>query len=496
MCLLGTRRLSRSTDTTSSPEVQEKKTLGVAADVGGHIIGWADDWETSGGTDPRQRKGLGPWLRGEKGPYDGVAASAVDRIGRNLRDVLNTQHDLTDLGRVIVTGDHQGIWVFPDDENDFTMKAWASQMELRSIQRRCADDTVRSREAGEPKQRPSYGYIFKRATGHGKVISVDLDEAAMEPLWPVVERILGDTTDTITVSTEAARLTRDEVLSPADRLAFNYGRPVKGSPWTAKSLHLILTSWAALGYLLHNGVPAIGADGQRIRLSQHQHWDEETRLALIEKTKPKRKGSRAPKSTRLLSGRGVCGNCSATLYVGGRSGPDHGWGCTARVRGIPGSQHCTPAPSIYASVLDAGVTDWFLARYGDAEVMRTVFDPGTGYAARIKTMEADQQRLREDRAAGLYGSPADTDWYRETYGRLSAEIAELSALPERPAGMRRVPSGRTIGQVWREARDDAARRELLIRYQVKVTLWPEVAEQTGPRYTVTGMSGKFLGLAA
>jgi len=472
--------------------------LSAAAAVGGHIIGWADDWETSGGTDPRQRKGLGPWLQGKKGPYDGIAAAAVDRIGRNLRDVLNTKHDLTQLGRVIVTGDHPGIWLFPDDENEFTMKAWASQMELRNIQRRIVDDTVRSREAGEPKQRPSYGFMFTRASGgRGKVLSVDVDEAAMTPVWNVVERILGDLTGMITVATEAARLTREQVLSPADRLAFTYGRPVKGRPWTAKSLHLILTSWAALGYLLHNGQPVIGADGQRIRLSQHQHWDEETRLALIEKTKPKRKGSRAPKSTRLLSGRGVCGNCSATLYVGGRSGPDHGWGCTARVRGIPSSQHCVPAPSIYASELDGYVSDWFLARYGDAELMRTVFDPGTGYAARIKTMEADQQRLRADRAAGLYDAPADTEWYRETYGRLSAEIAELSALPERPAGMRRVPSGKTIRDTWRDALDDAARRELLIRYEVTVTLWPEVEGQTGPRYKASGMApAKFLGLVA
>ena len=90
--------------------------MSAAAAVGGHIIGWADDWETSGGTDPRQRKGLGPWLQGKKGPYDGIAAAAVDRIGRNLRDVLNTKHDLTQLGRVIVTGDHPGIWLFPDDE--------------------------------------------------------------------------------------------------------------------------------------------------------------------------------------------------------------------------------------------------------------------------------------------------------------------------------------------------------------------------------------------
>src|SRR5208337_142928 len=47
----------------------------------GHIVGWADDWEVSGATDPLTRRGFGPWLRGEMGPYDGIAAASVDRVG-------------------------------------------------------------------------------------------------------------------------------------------------------------------------------------------------------------------------------------------------------------------------------------------------------------------------------------------------------------------------------------------------------------------------------
>ena len=44
-CWLGERRLSRKTDKTSSPEEQANQILWAAADNGGHIIGWADDWE-------------------------------------------------------------------------------------------------------------------------------------------------------------------------------------------------------------------------------------------------------------------------------------------------------------------------------------------------------------------------------------------------------------------------------------------------------------------
>ena len=59
---------SRKTDKTSSPQRQGGQDLQAAADAGGHIIAWADDWEVSGATDPMTRKGLGPWLRGRYGP--------------------------------------------------------------------------------------------------------------------------------------------------------------------------------------------------------------------------------------------------------------------------------------------------------------------------------------------------------------------------------------------------------------------------------------------
>jgi site-specific DNA recombinase len=147
-------------------------------------------------------------------------------------------------------------------------------------------------------------------------------------------------------------------------------------------------------------------------------WDRATHDALVKATAPKRDGSRAPKGAQLLSGAAFCGNCGARLYITGRANSMHAYGCTARVRGIRASAECRPALAMAITALDVLVGEWFLARYGTGEVMRKVYDPGTGHAAQITELEATRARLRDDRQAGLYDDAGDAEWYRTEYRRL------------------------------------------------------------------------------
>ncbi|WP_247745715.1 recombinase family protein [Streptomyces oryzae] len=89
-----------------------------------------------------------------------MVAAAVDRLGRNVADCLNTGYKMRDEGKLLVTCGHDGPWDLDDpaDENRFTIEAWGAQMELRSIQRRNRDATVKARKAGRPKHQPSYGF--------------------------------------------------------------------------------------------------------------------------------------------------------------------------------------------------------------------------------------------------------------------------------------------------------------------------------------------------
>lgn len=483
-CLVGVRRLSRKTDRTSSPQRQAEQILAATADAGGHIVAWADDWEVSGATDPLTRRGFGPWLRGEMGPYDGIVAASVDRVGRNVRDTLNTQTLLTGQDRIVITADHAGVWDFsdPNQENDWLIKAWGSQLELRAIQKRNRDETERARKAGEPKQRPSYGYMFVRLAPTAKVDHVEIDPVAFEVIQEVARRILADETGHVTVSTEAFRLNREGVPSPMDRIAQLYGRPVRGRTWSPKAVEHILRSEAALGYLMHDGRPVLGEGGRPVRIAEPL-WDRATHDALLAKTAPKRPGYRAPKGMDLLSGIAFCGNCGVRLYKIGRPRRRYGYGCIGRMRGLRISADCKPAPSMAITALDTQVSEWFLARYGTGEVMRKVYDPGTGHAAQVAELEANRKRLREDRQAGLYDLGEDAEWYRTEYQRLGEEIAALKALPERQPGMRMVPTGRNIAQEWKAA-DMVRRREMLAEFEVRVVLHPK---EHDPRVAITGI---------
>jgi hypothetical protein len=62
-----------------------------------------------------------------------------------------------------------------------------------------------------------------------------------------------------------------------------YGREPKGAIWRPATLKRILTSEAALGYLMHKDKPVLGADGRPIRIADPL-WDQTTRAALIKKT--------------------------------------------------------------------------------------------------------------------------------------------------------------------------------------------------------------------
>ncbi|MFJ5234739.1 recombinase family protein [Kitasatospora sp. NPDC088391] len=473
-CLLGVRRLSRVQAATSSPARQRDLILDAAAREGGHIIGWADDWEVSGASDPFTRPKLGPWLKGRHGPYDGLAASAVDRIGRDVYEGLRLARENASAGRTLLTADHAGYWDLndPQQEQEFTLKLFMAQGEHRSIRTRNRQEAERARREGEVAGRPAYGFMHVRLPFGGKVSHTENEPDSAVVARGFVRRLLTDETGRVTVDSEAARLTRAGVLSPADWSRVMYGKEPTGGHWNGNIIKRICLSDASLGYLTHKGKAVLGRDGHPVRIAPGL-WDRQTQAALREKLTKAPKGPRAPKSELLLPNVAVCGCCTVRLYrtsTSHKSGIIPAWACKARTDGLLGSEKC-PQPSAPIAEMDEFAERRFLTEFGPAEFTERVWEPGNGVAQRIADLEADRERLRADRAAGLYDDQDDAEWYRREYARMGAELREAKATPEKPAGWYSVPTGRTVASEWEKA-DIVGRRELLEEFAVKILLFP------------------------
>jgi site-specific DNA recombinase len=492
-CLLATRRLSRDNeDTSNSPDKQWNKLAAAARAYGGHIIGCADDWETSGATDPYTRPNLGPWLRDEMGPFDGVVASAVDRLGRNQPCVLATGYALFGQGKVLLTSGHDGPWNLRNrsDQILFSMQSLSAEMELWAIQDRITDTKVNNRAAGIVSGKNSYGYIYVRV--NPKIVDhVSIDDVAHEILLEMADRIMTcDVNDPITVFTECRRLSLAGVLCPSDHRAVMYGREPKRIPWDPRSTREILVSQATLGYLMHKKQPVLSVKdkpheyapgivtepGEPIRIAPPL-WTKDYHDALVEKLEPKvdspLKGKpRAARTDMLVSMHGFCGQCGTKVNINANNKKAKLYRCEARSDGYLYAQDCKPAPHILAEELDSIVTDWFLTEYGDLPLFKEVFDAGTSHAARIAELVANKDRLQRDRAAGIYDEPEDEARFYANFKRISSEIAQFKSLPQRAAGHHWIATGETPGDIWRAAPDNQARRRLLSNYGVRVEIFP------------------------
>ncbi|WP_370111959.1 recombinase family protein [Streptacidiphilus sp. MAP12-33] len=174
-CLLGVRRLSRVQGVTSSPARQRDLILDAVQRDGGHVIAWADDWDVSGASDRFTRPQLGPWLMGKRGPFDGLAASAVDRVGRDVYEGLRLARENAAAGRTPLTADHVGFWDLtdPNQEQEFPLKLFGAQMEHRSIRTRnrqwppAKPVPQCSHLAPRPGTRPAHEWSVMRASARG-----------------------------------------------------------------------------------------------------------------------------------------------------------------------------------------------------------------------------------------------------------------------------------------------------------------------------------------
>ncbi|MEV0373220.1 hypothetical protein AB0I10_25925 [Streptomyces sp. NPDC050636] len=172
----------------------------------------------------------------------------------------------------------------------------------------------------------------------------------------------------------------------------------------------------------------------------------------------------------------LCGQCHHRLFTQTSVSEPLRYACTVRNKGWLSAKDCRPAPLIRGHLLeefvDEFVSEWFLQRFGDGAIFETVYDPGNGVPERIAEVQATRERLRADREAGLYDAADDSEWFRDRYAALGRELAALEAEPRRPPGTVQRPTGETVADRWETAVDVQARKEILLEFGVRVTLFP------------------------
>ncbi|MFM9630230.1 MULTISPECIES: hypothetical protein [Streptomyces] len=177
----------------------------------------------------------------------------------------------------------------------------------------------------------------------------------------------------------------------------------------------------------------------------------------------------------MLTEVALCGQCHNRLYTQTSADAPPRYVCTARNKGWFSAKNCRPAPLIHAHIFDAYVAEWFLQQFGDGMIFETIYDAGNGVAERMAELRASRERLRADREAGLYDEPDDAAWFRERYAAMGQELAKLGLEPHRAPDMVRRATGETVLDRWDKALDVQARKEMLMDFGVRVTLFPSAA---------------------
>ncbi|MBR7835066.1 recombinase family protein [Actinospica durhamensis] len=481
-CWVGMIRQSSTKDTSDSPEKQESFNEEEAERHGGHIIGWAVDLDVSGATDPFDRKGLGPWLNNENGPYDGIVASAVDRIGRSLPDTTGTAKFLHKAKKSIVTRGH-GVWDLgkPSERRMFNVQALVADLELSSIQERAADTRIHQREIGRKTGRVLFPYYYVHNPLTLAVESIDFDDVMRDVLEDVADRLLADEDNQVTPTSEARRLSVTGFMTSDDWRRVRRGKAPKGGHWTSTSLIRILTSPATMGYYVVDGVAGLGSDGKPLVIAEPL-WSYSKYEALVAKYGPEARqnrrnsGARAPKADYLLLSLAYCGECGYRLYYTRGNARldgsyDHGYMCKARMKGFKGAETCTTG--VYAKegdIVPLAIAK-FLAELGSIPLFVQAFDTGSDATAKIAELNKSIARLQTDRMAGLYDSDELSEWFQDTFRNLSHEVAALKKLPQRQARLYWRPTGRTVADEWHACTTNVERRQLMAAYNFRVDVY-------------------------
>ncbi|BCP36428.1 hypothetical protein MINTMi198_17980 [Mycobacterium intracellulare M.i.198] len=245
-----------------------------------------------------------------------------------------------------------------------------------------------------------------------------------------------------------ARLNSENVLSPQDWERVRSGNPARGSRWHVDKLRKLLSNPLTQGIKTYKGKVILDAEGEPVLVGPAS-FDAETWGRLQSELEQRAGEPRARRhSVNPLLGVVKCAVCGRSMWQKSKHEKYRYYVCKC------------PKVSIRAEDAEELVEQGFLETHNGRRIRSRVWQPGSDNSAELEQTKKTIESLREDRAMGLFTTPADELMFRQ---QMTALLAKRDALSEQPvirAGWTEVVSEETYGEVWPTATVEEKRKML------------------------------------
>lgn len=453
MRLLHAARLSRLGDASTGIDKQDNAAQRYADAYDHEIVAVAADTDISGSTRAHDRPKLGPWLSNPAlmCQYDGIVASHLDRLGRNVRHLAELHAWAEENGKKLITVEPNIDWSSDVGKLMWGIMSWLAEQELKAITKRSVE-TQAHLIAGE--------YLVGTAPyGFRAVPKDDRGHKTLEPIPKLVPVLQGMVSRAI----DGQSLTK--ICEWLDETT-----PTKhGGIWHPRTVREILRNEALIGRR-HQAVKNKDT-GKTVKgvLKFEGVIDVATfkglQAALDANSFKKGAVAEAPS---MLTGSLFCAKCGGVMHrklrtVKRKRTNDSyviaNYRCTGTQREPSRCANMVSMPALHG-FLD----DWFTNRpLADSPVVQTVLTPGNGYADELEQNARDIAEL-----------DVDADDYMDALTELRAERKRLQALPAEPDRIEQRPIG-VVRDRWLTL-DEAAKRQLLMDSGIRIEAVKEGAE--------------------
>jgi site-specific DNA recombinase len=457
-----------------SIEYQDQQAQAYASEGDRVIVATAADAGVSGSVSPFKRPKLGPYLT-DNPPEDWteLVASAIDRLGRNARDLADLRHWCEDRGKRITILDPRLHW--PPAENDFASPiVWVvleqlAEIELRQTKHRYETRRQLLRDRKSMIGRPCWGFNI---TGPLKAKTLTPDPAKRSYLLKMVE--MAEHGQSIA---DIAHYLTSEGATPAAWEWWAKRDPEKRGPepsrdWDPKSVGQILRNESLYGVYRESGKILLHHEG----VINKERWQ---RLQAKLDANPKRRGP-TRNEPMMLTDVLYCAVCGGVMHAKRNPGPVRkdgtryvwvGYRCDHTKLGedergkpiladnstchnmIP-ADDIEPWVDMWATESAEGNPDIFA--FGDREIVETVHVPAKGHADEVAEVDQEIDALDKNNPG-----------YLAEVNRLYAQRARLIALGTEPAHTEDRPTGILLMDYW-PTLDTAEKRDYLVRAGVKI----------------------------